>query len=241
MPIQDPTIDAIGSAISESILRGRPNANPGRIRDVWSGFSGMAIGRFAYATVLAAVSPLDCGAPAENAGIVHAADFRVVLPNTSEQESTPTRIDPTSPSQKTEGLFINPGALIEQSGLDRFGENCCIGQVDGGDWGLHGDIDFGAQCAFDKVILYYATPNAGGVVRFRLDNARGFVVGEVSLIATGSDFSSGGMVTMELAPIRGKHPLFVEFIGGFGIGNFTGYSFQASGNRKTCPKQYLPK
>jgi hypothetical protein len=137
--------------------------------------------------------------------------------------------------------LVNPGELLEQSGLNRFGNDCCIGNVDGGDWGRHSAVDFGEHCAFDKVILYYATPNAGGKVRFKVDNAGGPVIGEVTLVATGTDFSSGGMVTMELGPIRGKHPLIVDFIGGFGIGNFTGYSFQASGNRKMCPKSFVLK
>lgn len=202
------------------------------------------LGRIAYATALATLSSTNCGVASEDTESLPVINSQVVTPAQSKQiaptnDKSPIEAEPTN--RIFDGILVNPGALLEQSGLSPFGDDCCIGNVDGGDWGRHADVDFGTQCAFDKVILYYATPNAGGKVRFRVDNAAGPVAGEVTLIATGADFSSGGMVTMELAAVRGKHPLFVEFIGGFGIGNFTGYSFQSSGNRKACPKQLLPK
>ncbi|MDZ4697665.1 MAG: carbohydrate-binding protein [Deltaproteobacteria bacterium] len=190
------------------------------------------LGQIAYATALASVSPFDCGLASNEAGVVP----EITSPVAPASDSPPAELVAVKP--KSHGILINPGALLEQSGLNRFGNDCCIGNVDGGDWGRHPDVDFGTECSFDKVILYYATPNAGGKVRFRIGNAEGPVIGEVSLVATGADFSSGGMVTMELEPVRGKHPLIVQFVGGFGIGNFTGYSFQSSGNRKTCPKSF---
>jgi Carbohydrate binding module (family 6) len=211
---------------------------------MWQGHPGTMLGRIAYATALASLSSFDCGLASNETSMVPEFRSPVALASGTQKnratkesrpaERTPGRTDP-------HGILVNPGALLEQSGLSSFGDDCCIGNVDGGDWGRHPDVDFGPECSFDKVILYYATPNAGGKVRFKIGDADGPVIGEVTLVATGADFSSGGMVTMELAPVRGKHPLMVEFIGGFGIGNFTGYSFQSSGNRKSCPKSFVLK
>ncbi len=133
-------------------------------------------------------------------------------------------------------IGIIPGSPLNYVGLNLYGAGCCAGGADGGDWAYYEEIDFGKHCAFDKMKITYASPMTGGRIRFKLDNPQGPTFGEYTFTkATGTDFSTAADVTATITPVSGKHFVLVQWIGGFGIGNFSGFVLEASGARMACP------
>jgi|GEM_PF-2497072 len=140
------------------------------------------------------------------------------------------------PYVKPDAIGILAGSPLNYIGLNLFGGGCCFGGADGGDWAYYEEIDFGKHCAFDKLIISYASPMTGGRIRMKLDNPQGPTVGEFTFTTpTGTDFSTLANVTMTVMPVSGKHFVLLQFIGSFGIGNFHGFILEASGARMACP------
>ncbi|MDZ4696403.1 MAG: carbohydrate-binding protein [Deltaproteobacteria bacterium] len=140
------------------------------------------------------------------------------------------------PYQKPDSISIAPGSPLNYDGLNLWGGGCCFGGTDGGDWAYYEEIDFGEHCAFDKMIVTYASPMMVGRMRVKLDNPQGPTVGEFAFTTpTGPDFGTLADVTVNLMPVSGKHFLLMQFVEGFGIGNFERFILEASGERTACP------
>ena len=90
-----------------------------------------------------------------------------------------------------------------------------LGKLSNGDWSCYAGVEFGSTPAsqFTVRVASGAGPGISGLVEIRIDGATGPVLGSVAVADTGG-WESWRVVPGNLAPVTGKHDLYLTFTSG---------------------------
>ncbi|MBO0797412.1 MAG: carbohydrate-binding protein, partial [Blastocatellia bacterium] len=97
-----------------------------------------------------------------------------------------------------------------------------LGYIDGGDWVLYKNIDFGSGARSVRVRV--ASAGNGGTMEFHLNGTDGPLIGSVAIPVTGG-WQTWTTVSTSIAGARGTKDLYIVFRGTSDIGNVNWFQF----------------
>ena len=132
--------------------------------------------------------------------------------------------------------FVAMSGIYSTPGIGTYPAWDGLSYVDSGDWVQYSGVRFGLGAAVARITTLMATPKSGEIVRFRADSLDGPILAELTTAETGTFYEDYVERTVDVTGERltGIHDVFVEFIGGNGIGNFRWFRF----DRLPSPSSY---